>query len=203
MDKYRVIVLREGDAGDETLFEIAGGAVLIARLVPGALADVLSGDPVAQGEVGAATLTPGGVIAAPGGPFTMRAASAGMADRVFDGAVAAGNAAEAQSAPAGAEPAKPTRTRRTKAQIEADKAAQAAGFRDAAHQAEATIAAGVAASPAPAAYEPAGESVYVAPPGEQVVIAPPAPATPVVLDGAGNAITPVGVGDQPWNPFAQ
>ena len=183
MDKYRVIVLREGDAGDETLFEIAGGGAMVTTLGPDAVRLALIEARESEGAAGAIR-------------------SPELADRVFDSAVAAGNAAEAQSAPAAAEPPKPTRTRRTKAQIEADKAAQAAGFRDAAHQAE--VAAQQAGQPTMDVPPiPGSDSVYVAPPGEQVVITPAAPATPVVLDGAGNAITPVGVGDQPWNPFTQ
>lgn len=97
-DRYRVIVMREGETKDETLFELSGSAVLVARLVPGALLDVLSADPDAQGAPDE----------------------------------------QAQEDAADEAAGRPKRTRRTKAQIAADEAAKAAGFRDAAHQAEVT-----------------------------------------------------------------
>lgn len=70
---------------------------------------------------------------------------------------------------------KPKRTRRTKVQIAADKAAQALGFRDAAHQAE-------VAGSAPTVL-PAPTLAIVPPPAEPA--AAPAPAAPAA----------------PYNPF--
>jgi hypothetical protein len=127
-DRYRVIVLREGETKDETLFELLGSATLLARLVPGALLDVLGADPDAQG------------------------------------APDAESAAERQDA-ADEAAGRPKRTRRTKAQIAADNAAQALGFRDAAHQAEA--AAPTDGTPAP---------VTVPAPAAPLPVAPTLPA---------------------------
>lgn len=175
MEKYRVIVLREGATEDETLFEIAGPAAMVAKLAPGALLDALDAD-------GDRAEVPSYV------PPTS------LADRVFDSAVAAGNDAAADSADT--EAAKTKRNRRTKAQIAADKEAVGLGFRDAAHRAEVEsqqqIAAGVAASPAPAAYvPPAGEVVVGSVPGAIVTEAPAAAPAPPVN------------GEAPWNPFTQ
>jgi hypothetical protein len=128
---YRVTVVAEttdaqgGYESSETLFELAGGADMVARIAPSALGDALSAE----------------------APET-------LADRVMDGAAAAGAPVEQR----------PRRPRRTKAQIAADEAAVAAGFRDAAHRAEVeshdaeprlphpdpTVAAGMAAAPSPA-----------------------------------------------------
>lgn len=178
MNRYRVTVLREGTTEDETLFEIAGGAVLVGRLVPAALLDVLSADPEAQGEP-----------------------ERSLADRVFDSAVSAGAEAEQDAADDSA--GRPRRTRRTKAQIAADKAAQALGFRDHAHRVEVEGANGAqaaeegvqvtttfaGATPVPAEVPsgfvpPAGEVVVGSVPGAIVTEAPAPPAAP-------------------YNPFAQ
>lgn len=76
--------------------------------------------------------------------------------------------------PPAAEAPQQKRKRRTKAEIAADEAAQAAGFRDAAHQREAT-ASGPGADPASAAQQ--------SPPGEQAPAEhqPPAPFNPFAV----------------------
>jgi hypothetical protein len=165
MNRYRVTVLREGTTEDETLFEIAGGAVLVGRLVPAALLDVLSADPEAQGEP-----------------------ERSLTDRVFDSAVSAGAEAEQDAADDSA--GRPRRTRRTKAQIAADKEAVGLGFRDAAHRAEVEGANGAqvpttfaGAAPVPAEVPsgfvpPAGEVVVGSVPGAVVTEAPAPPAAP-------------------------
>lgn len=183
MDKYRVIVLREGTDQDETLFEMAGSVALILGVVPSVLGTVLTTDeerPAGPGEQSAQPATP--------------AAAASLADRVFDSAAAALPAQNGR--PLGLPAPTTKRTRRTKAQIAADEAAVAAGFRDAAHRTEVEsqqqVAAGVAASPAPADYVPPAGDAFVAasvpPPG-------PSPAAP--------APVPAGPDGQPWNPFTQ
>ncbi len=183
MSKYRVIVMRDTDGEDalkgDVLFELAGSASLVSRLAPGALIEALSGGEAAQDEPDVPAVNPPGHYRP-------------LADRVFDSAVAAGNAAEAQQNGAEA----PKRKRRTKAEIAADTEAQNLGFRDAAHrvqvEADRTVAAGVAASPVPADYvPPAGEAVAGSVPGPVVTEAPAAGPGPVGPDG------------QPWNPFAQ
>jgi hypothetical protein len=169
MNRYRVIVLREASASseEETLFELTGSAVLVARLAPTALLDVLSADPEAQGEPAAAA-----AVTATG--------ERSLADRVFDGAIAAG--AVAEQAPA-SEPAK--RTRRTKAQIAADNEAQAAGFRDAAHRAEVENGPQQQAAPVAPVVAPAAD-------GPRDAVAPgPAPAPAAQADPSA----------PPWNPF--
>lgn len=159
MDKYRVIVMREGADADETLFEIAGSAARVARIAPGALLDVLAEDEGNWAD-------------------TERA----LADRVFDSAAAAGAAAEQQAAgPDGETVEQATkRKRRTKAEIAADKEAQAAGFRDAAHRAEAeqqAVAVGVPAATAPqVAADGAGAGVLLQQP--PVIEQPAAVAAP-------------------------
>lgn len=181
MDKYRVIVLREGTDADETLFEIAGPATMVAKLAPAALLDALVGDAAE--------------VAYPGRD---------VADRVFDQATAAGAAAEAQATtpsggPAGETEAESTkRKRRTKAQIAADNEAQGLGFRDAAHRAEVesqqqvpapTVAATTTfegAAPVPPAVPTEVPSGFPA--------ATSVPATPPAAP-AGDA--------PPWNPFTQ
>lgn len=67
-------------------------------------------------------------------------------------------AAEVPEPAAGDGTPKAKRRRRTNAQIEADKVAQAAGFRDASHQAEATVAA-QGGEPEPALPAQVGESI--------------------------------------------
>jgi hypothetical protein len=169
MDKYRVIVMREGTTEDETLFEIAGSAALVQGIVPGVLDTVLG----SQADEAARSL----------------------ADRVFDGAVAAGTGAEQQGgAPkfADAEPVKQTRNRRTKAQIAADKEAQDLGFRDAAHRAEVEAQQQVhPGGPDPSAV-PAEPVAAPVPP----VAETPPPATPVQAPAGEPAAAP-------WNPFVQ
>lgn len=168
---YRVTVLREGTTEDETLFELAGSASLLARLAPGALLEAMDED----GDARAVQQYDEG-----------RAAS--IANRVFDSAVSAGAAAEAQANGDAAEG--PKRTRRTKAQIAADKEAQGLGFRDAAHRAEVEsqqqAPAGVTATTTfegAAPVPPAGEVVAGSVPGA-IVTGPPAPPA------------------APYNPFA-
>jgi hypothetical protein len=153
MDKYRVIVIREGD-DDETLFEIAGSAAMVARLAPTALLDVLGAD----------------------ADQTDPAPAANLADRVLDSALAAGGAPQF----ADAEPVKQTRNRRTKAQIAADKEAEGLGFRDAAHRAEVEAQEEVPAEPV-VTEQPAPEPVASTPPPAIPVAGPPAAAP---ADGA-------------------
>lgn len=189
MNRYRVIVLREGKTEDETLFELAGSATLLARLAPGALLEAMDEDgdarAVQQYDEGRASAG-----AAPAASVADR-----VADRVFDSAVAAGDAAQAQGGDA---PAR--RPRRTKAQIAADKEAVGLGYRDAAHRAEveAQQQNGVAvtttfagAAPVPPTEVPSG---YVPPAGE--VIAGSVPG-PIVTEA------PAAPGGAPWNPFVQ
>jgi hypothetical protein len=155
MDKYRVIVMRESSAEDETLFEIAGSASLVQNVVPGVLDAVLSGSEEVRS----------------------------LADRVFDSATAAGREAERQGEAPETEEAKTKRNRRTKAQIAADKEAQGLGFRDAAHRAEAESQQQVhpggpdpAAVPAevPSGFAPVPPAV----PAPSVATGDPAPAAP-------------------------
>lgn len=175
MDRYRVIVLREGTDADETLFEIAGPARRLMRIAPGAVLDSLDEDE--QERAGSTPL-----------------AGRELAERVFDSASAAARAAETQGAgvpanvadeSAAIEAAKTKRKRRTKAEIAADEAAQAAGFRDAAHRAEAEAQQQQTApgGPDPATVTTTFEGTAPVPP------AAPAPA-------------PAGDGE-PWNPFVQ
>jgi hypothetical protein len=161
MDKYRVIIMREGVEADETLFEIAGSAGLVQQIVPAVLDTVLA-------EGWAATA----------------AAGRSLADRVFDSVIAADAAAEAEQDAADEAAGKPKRTRRTKAQIAADKEAQAAGFRDAAHRAE--VESTVAAAPP--------EAVIAGGPAAAAAYAPSAIVTEAPAASGGDAA--------PWNPFA-
>jgi hypothetical protein len=159
---YRVTVTAErtdGDYDTETLFELAGGAALIGRLAPSAVIEA-----VAQRTE------------------DVRVDGAPLADRVMDAAATAG--APVHPFAAANEPVK--RPRRTKVQIAADKAAQEAGFRDAAHQAEAAqvVAAGVAAAPGPEAYVPTEPT-----PAPNGAIVPEQATPPAVADGP------------PFNPF--
>ena len=157
MNKYRVIVERIGDEKDETLFEIVGSAVLVARMVPAALLDVLSGDPEAQGG--------------------------SVADRVLDAALTAGGERpDGVLRSADAEPVKQTRNRRSKAQIAADKEAEGLGFRDAAHRAEVEAQqAGQPTTDAPPSPTAAGQvdpstgNQVTAPLSQAVAIETPAP----------------------------
>ena len=176
MDRYRVIVLREGTAEDETLFEIAGSASLVGRVVPSALVDALDGD--VQERAG------------------VPASGRELADRVFDAATAAGVAAEQQAAgPAGETAEQATkRKRRTKAEIAADKEAVALGFRDAAHRAEVERAqAPHPGGPDPAAVPAEVPSDYVPPAG--AVVAGTLPGA-IVTEPAAAPVAP------PYNPFA-
>jgi hypothetical protein len=114
-DTYRVTIVRETGSGgefeSETLFEVAGGIGLVARIAPGALVDALrAADEEGVPDAGA------------------------LADRVMDAAAAAGAPVAPSSHPFQGE--QPKRKRRTKAEIAADAEAQAAGYRDAAHRAE-------------------------------------------------------------------
>jgi hypothetical protein len=189
MDRYRVIVLREGSETDETLFEIAGPARRVMRLGPTAVLDTIDED--MQERDGA----PAGAEGEPERP---------LADRVFDQATAAGAAAEAQSGTQGAETPK-TRTRRTKAQIAADKEAQALGFRDAAHRAEAESQQQAhPGGPDPAATPATGApSGYMTPDGP---VSAPAGDTEGESQAMRNVEVPPGAGvgvAPPYNPFTQ
>lgn len=171
MDKYRVILLREGAERDETLFEIAGSAAQVGRLAPADLLEALQADQddrAFEDDDTSATR-----------PTTPHSGGT-LADRVFDAAAQAG-------APSGdASPGGTKRTRRTKAQIAADKEAQALGFRDAAHRTEAARLAGEA--DVPVSVTTSFEGAAPVPSG-----APEAsPATP-----------PAAPDGQPWNPFQQ
>lgn len=167
MDMYKVTVTRlEDDAYLETLFELAGSAALVQSVVPAVLDTVLT--------------------------QSSREGDRSLADRVFDAAIASGADAEAEQDAADEAAGKPRRTRRTKAQIAADKEAVGLGYRDAAHRAEVEAANGAqaaeegAAAPVPSGYvPPAGEQVVGSVPGTVVTEAPAAP------------------GDAPWNPFVQ
>lgn len=174
--KYRVIVLREGADADETLFEIAGSAARVARIAPGALLDVLAEDEGNWAD-----------------------AERALADRVFDSAGAAGAAGEQQAAGADGETVEQAtkRKRRTKAEIAADKEAQAAGFRDAAHRAEVESAQGgaqAAGGDQVPAEVPSGPQAPAGPAAEVVVGSVPGP---IVTEAAPAAVAP------PYNPFAQ
>ena len=135
-DIYRVTIVRENNDGEqfesETVLEVAGSAQRVARAVKRELDD-LSGD--GQATVPAEQLA---------------AVQPSLADRVFDQAVAGQPVSE---------PVK--RKRRTNAEIAADKAAVAAGYRDAAHQAEAEAQQQVEAEPVSPAEAP--ESVPAEP----------------------------------------
>jgi hypothetical protein len=110
---YRVTVVKEttdnggGYEGDETLFELAGSATMIARIAPTAIMDALITDEHVQGGMAA-------------GPVPQQQV---LADRVWDAAVAngtvpAGTPTEADRVAVD----KPKRTRRTKQQIAEDEA---------------------------------------------------------------------------------
>jgi hypothetical protein len=118
-DIYRVTIVRENSDGEqfesETVLEVAGGAQRVARAVTRELSDLF-------GETEPT-------------PLPQRQ----LADVMFDAAISGQQVPAAVLAPNGhpfqnAEPVK--RTRRTKAQIAADNAAQGLGYRDAAHRAE-------------------------------------------------------------------
>jgi hypothetical protein len=159
---YRVTVTTENEGDYETLFELAGGPTLIGKLAPDAIIEAI------------ATRT--------------EAVHANVAERVMDGAMAAMPAPDgtpAPQAPAG-EGDKPKRSRRTRAQIAADEAAQAAGFRDAAHQAEVT------ALQQPSRVADGAPETYVPPPA-----AVPAPSV-----ATGDAAPPP-ANEPVFNPFAQ
>jgi hypothetical protein len=185
MDKYRVIVLREGADNDETLFEIAGAASMVGRIAPGALLEALSADTDRSADESPSPAAPAGNIA----------------DRVFDDAVAAGRAAEAQAAAPGGETTK-TRTRRTKAQKAADDEAQGLGFRDAAHRAEVEAQQQTPGTPTGAvpAEVPSGPVVTTTFEGA----APVPTGFPAVTSVPASApAAPAGNGEAPWNPFTQ
>ncbi len=112
---YRVVVTAEQDGDYETLFELAGGPQLIGRLAPSAVVEA-----VAQRTEAVRADVP-----------------SSLAERVMDAAAAAGAPVVPSWHPFGGEQPTKQRKRRTKAEIAADNEAQAAGFRDAAHRAEA------------------------------------------------------------------
>lgn len=173
MDMYKVTVTRlDDDAYVETLFELAGSAALVQGIVPGVLDTVLA--------------------------QSSREGDRTIADRVFDAAATAGRAAEQQAEGGETDEQKTKRTRRTKAQIAADKEAQGLGFRDAAHRAEVESSLAqqrVADGPASVASLPEGAVPVppAAPAGE--VVAGSVPGA-IVTEPAAAPIAP------PYNPFA-
>jgi len=108
-DTYRVTIVRESGTGaeyeTETIFEVAGGIAMVARIAPGALVDALR----AANEDVPEPLRNGGVVA----------------ESVMDAAAAAGAPVLPGTHPFG-QPAPQRRKRRTKAEIAADEAAAAA-----------------------------------------------------------------------------
>jgi hypothetical protein len=156
---YRVTVVAEttddkgGYEGSETLFELAGGAAMVAMIAPDATRMALNG-----------AVEPGRTLA----------------DAVFDNAVTAAGGQPIlpteQTAPTfrDAEPVKQTRNRRSKAQIAADKEAEGLGYRDAAHRTE--VESMVAAAP-PEAVVSSGPAQD--PAGRTMAAAAPAPTEPV------------------------
>lgn len=172
MDTYRVSIVRETGSGSdyetETVFEVAGSIGLVLKVAPGALSDALR-------IAGEQENVPG---------------AAGLAERVMDSAAATGAPVVPSSHPfQGDQPAK--RTRRTKAQVAADKEAEGLGYRDAAHRAEVESTQQQAAPAVPA--EP-----------EQVA-APVAVESLNTNQGAGDGSSvaglQAGVPAAPYNPF--
>lgn len=182
---YRVIVLKD----DETVAELGGSAAFLARFAPTMI-----------GEAMAEAVNDEQYASAPQ-RFVM-----GSSDVAVGGTLPASVTVSAGQS-AVAEPAKPARTRRTKAQKAADDAAQAAGFRDAAHQAETTALQG-AVNEAATTQQQAAESMAL----PQAV---PAPTQAVVTTGAGgngsvtNGGANAGAASAPpaaggaYNPFMQ
>lgn len=169
-DVYRVQIVRESGSGEsyesETIFEVAGGIGLVMKLAPGALVDALR--------------------------EACEDVPAPLAEQVMDAAAAAGAPVVPNSHPfQGAEPAK--RKRRTKAEIAADEAAVAAGYRDAAHQAEVV---------AQQAGQPTVETIPVpaaeAAPAATVPAEAPQPAAPVAVTTTFESASPAAA---PFNPF--
>jgi hypothetical protein len=149
---YRVIVEvltpdADGDLMGKTVLELMGPSELLARFAPGAVAEQLGAERAAVTVV-----MPEDMPTSPLPPGVDSPPSEPLPQ------------AEA-----------PKRKRRTKAEKEADDAAQALGFRDAAHRAEAATAAEVASESLPAP-EPADDPVpEVSPvaPGQQTEPAVP------------------------------
>lgn len=217
--EYRVTVEKierdeDGDPRGSVVLELLAPGAMLARFAPGAVAEVLGAERAAVTVVMPQDVPEGDEPDTP----------AVNPERHYRPAAepAAGDV------PA-AEPTK--RKRRTKAEIAADKEAQALGFRDAAHRAE---AAAVATAPgdgptgdgdadlaalaaagattggvAPAAAPTVAEGSYMAPDGPVVAEAPaPVPASTVPASAeppaaAPAAAVPAGQDGQPWNPFAQ
>jgi hypothetical protein len=166
-DVYRVSIVRETGSGEdyetETLFEVAGGIGMVVRIAPGALVDALraANEDVPPSE---------------------------LAERVMDAAREAGAPVAPASHPFQGE--HPKRKRRSKAEIAADEAAKALGFRDAAHQAE-VDAARVDAVQAAAVPVSSVEQV-----------SPETPSSPVVPPAVPQASPATPPGEAaPYNPF--
>lgn len=159
----------------------------------------------APGEVAAALGAPGAAVTVY--PEARKHPLAEVVERAF------ATAPETPAAGSDAEPAKPTRTRRTKAQKVADDEAQALGFRDAAHRAEAAQQAtpdlrepdgtgptgnGDADLAAAALAEQQASSAVSLPDG-------PVPQAGAAVPASGPA-APAGTPDAPpaapWNPFS-
>jgi hypothetical protein len=147
-DRYRVSVERveqdaEGDDVYRTVAEFVAPRAALACFAPGVVASMLGAGPVHPQDAAETDAYP-------------QSPAEYAAQQVEDAADEAAG--------------KPKRTRRTRAQVAADKAAQALGFRDAAHHAEAS-AATAAVTPALAIVPP--------PPAEQPAVqVPVAPAAP-------------------------
>lgn len=153
-DRYRVSVERveqdaDGDDVYRTVAEFMAPRGALAAFVPNIVAGILGSGPAPAQDSAEADAYP-------------QSAEESSAQQAQDAADEAAG--------------KPKRTRRTKAQIAADNAAQALGFRDAAHQAE--VAGGApTVLPAPALAivpPPAAEQQ----PAAQVPVAPAAPYNP-------------------------
>jgi hypothetical protein len=152
---YRVTVVAEttddkgGYENSETLFELAGGAAMVAMIAPDATRMALNG-----------AVEPGRTLA----------------DAVFDNAVTAAGGQPIllteQTAPV--EPPKAPRNRRSKAEIAADKEAQGLGFQNHAHR-TAVESMVVAATPPEAVVAAATEAKA----GHDAIAASLAPTEPV------------------------
>lgn len=147
-DRYRVSVEHveqdaDGDDVYRTVAEFMAPRGALAAFVPNVVAGILGSGPTHPQEDAEADTYP-------------QSAEASSAQQEQDAADEAAG--------------KPKRTRRTKAQIAADNAAQALGFRDAAHQAEAMATGTAMAPPAPAIVPP--------PVPEQPTSQPAAPYNP-------------------------
>jgi hypothetical protein len=156
-DRYRVSVERveqdaDGDDVYRTVAEFMAPRGALAAFVPNIVAGILGSGPTHPQDAAEADTYP-------------QSAEASSAQQAQDAADEAAG--------------KPKRTRRTKAQIAADNAAQALGFRDAAHQAE--VAGGaptVLPAPALAIVPPPAAEQQPAAPAPSAAAAPAAPYNP-------------------------